>query len=114
MMFDKELMKQLTTIPAEDRAKWFEERDKLEQLASEMNRLNVKEMVPKYGIVRVIRVLAATIKHAPQDYDADVVEMASWVPPVRAGRDAEMWFCSTIHRAYVQDLFRQYANLRKL
>lgn len=77
MMFDKELMKQLTTIPAEDRAKWFEERDKLEQLASEMNRLNVKEMVQKYGIVRVIRVLAATIKHAPQDYDADVVEMAS-------------------------------------
>ena len=114
MMFDKELMKQLTTIPAEDRAKWFEERDKLEQLASEMNRLNVKEMVPKYGIVRVIRVLAAPIKHAPQDYDADVVEMAGWVPPVRAGRDAEMWFCSTIHRAYVQDLFRQYANLRKL
>ena len=49
-----------------------------------------------------------------QDYDADVVEMAGWVPPVRAGRDAEMWFCSTIHRAYVQDLFRQYANLRKL
>ena len=47
MMFDKELMKQLTTIPAEDRAKWFEERDKLEQLASEMNRLNVKEMVQK-------------------------------------------------------------------
>lgn len=114
MMFDKELMKQLTTIPAEDRAKWFEERDKLEQLASEMNRLNVKEMVQKYGIVRVIRVLAATIKHAPQDYDADVVEMAGWVPPVRAGRDAEMWFCSAIHRAYVQDLFRQYANLRKL
>ena len=64
--------------------------------------------------IRVIRVLAATIKHAPQDYDADVVEMAGWVPPVRAGRDAEMWFCSTIHRAYVQDLFRQYANLRKL
>ena len=114
MMFDKELMKQLTTIPAEDRAKWFEERDKLEQLASEMNRLNVKEMVPKYGIVRVIRVLAATIKHAPQDYDADVVEMAGWIPPVRSGRNAEMWFSSTIHRAYVQDLFRQYANLRKL
>lgn len=36
MMFDKELMKQLTTIPAEDRAKWFEERDKLETLAVEM------------------------------------------------------------------------------
>jgi hypothetical protein len=68
----------------------------------------------EYGIARVIRVLAATIKHAPQDYDADVVEMASWVPPIRAGRDAERWFCSTIHRAYIQDLFRQYANLRKL
>lgn len=114
MMLDKELMKQLTTIPAEDRAKWFEERDKLEQLASEMNRLNVKDMVQKYGIARVLRVLAATIKQNPKDYDADVVEMAGWVPPVRAGRDAEMWFCSTIHRAYVQDLFRQYANLRKL
>lgn len=113
-MFDKELMKQLATIPTQNREEWFAERDKLEQLASEMNRLNVKEMVPKYGIARVIRVLAATIMHAPQDYDADVVEMASWVPPIRADRDAEIWFCSTIHRAYIQDLFRQYANLRKL
>ena len=112
MMFDKELMKQLTTIPAEDRAKWFEERDKLETLAVEMTRINAKDMVQKYGIARVLRVLAATIKQNPKDYD--VVEMAGWVPPVRAGRDAEMWFCSTIHRAYVQDLFRQYANLRKL
>jgi len=42
------------------------------------------------------------------------VEMAGWIPPVRSGRNAEMWFSSTIHRAYVQDLFRQYANLRKL
>lgn len=113
-MFDRELMRQLATIPAESRAQWREERDKLEQLASEMTRLNVQEMVPKYGIARVIRVLAATIKCSPQDYDADVVEMANWVPPIRSGRNAEMWFCSTIHRAYVQDLFRQYANLRKL
>lgn len=113
-MFDKELMRQLRTIPTENRAEWFAERDKLEALADEMTRLNVNDMVQKYGVARVMRVLAATIKHAPQDYDADVVEMAGWVPPVRAGRDAEMWFCSTIHRAYVQDLFRQYANLRKL
>lgn len=28
-MFDKELMKQLATIPAENRAEWFAERDKL-------------------------------------------------------------------------------------
>ena len=70
-MFDKELMKQLATIPT-------------------------------------------TIKQNPKDYDADVVEMAGWIPPVRFGRNAEMWFSSTIHRAYVQDLFRQYANLRKL
>ena len=60
------------------------------------------------------RVLAATIKCNPEDYDADVVEMAGWIPPVRSGRNAEMWFSSTIHRAYVQDLFRQYANLRRL
>lgn len=113
-MFDRELMRQLATIPAEDRAGWKEEREKLEALAGEMTRLNVREMVPKYGVARVLRVLAATIKHAPQDYDAGVVEMASWIPPIRAGRDAEMWFCSTIHRAYVQDLFREYANLRKL
>ena len=31
-----------------------------------------------------------------------------------SGRNAELWFCSTIHRAYIQGLFRQYANLRKL
>ena len=47
MMFDKELMKQLTTIPAEDRAKWFEERDKLETLADEMLRINAKEKEQK-------------------------------------------------------------------
>jgi hypothetical protein len=114
MMFDKELMKQLATIPTQNREEWFAERDKLETLAVEMTRINAKDMVQKYGIARVRRVLAATIKQNPKDYDADVVEMAGWVPPVRAGRDAEMWFCSTIHRAYVQDLFRQYANLRKL
>lgn len=49
-----------------------------------------------------------------------VAPMATWeivggdLPPIRAGRNAELWFCSTIHRAYIQDLFRQYANLRKL
>ena len=113
-MFDKELMKQLATIPTQTRAEWFAERDKLETLAGEMTRLNVKDMVSKYGIARVLRVLAATIKCNPEDYDADVVEMAGWIPPVRSGRNAEMWFSSTIHRAYVQDLFRQYANLRRL
>ena len=95
-MFDKELMKQLTTIPVQNREEWFAERDKLETLAVEMTRINAKDMVQKYGIARVLRVLAATIKQNPNDYDA------------------EMWFSSTIHRAYVQDLFRQYANLRKL
>lgn len=113
-MFDRELMRQLATIPAEDRAGWKEEREKLEALAGEMTRLNVREMVPKYGVARVLRVLAATIKQSPNEYDADVVEMASWIPPIRVGRNAEAWFCSTIHRAYVQGLFREYANLRKL
>lgn len=113
-MFDKELMKQLATIPTQNREEWFAERDKLETLAVEMSRINAKDMVQKYGIARVLRVLAATIKQNPNDYDADVVEMAGWIPPVRSGRNAEMWFSSTIHRAYVQDLFRQYANLRKL
>lgn len=113
-MFDRELMRQLATIPAEDRAGWKEEREKLEALADEMTRLNVREMIPKYGVARVLRVLAATIKQSPNEYDADVVEMASWIPPIRAGRNAEAWFCSTIHRAYVQSLFREYANLRKL
>lgn len=113
-MFDRELMRQLATIPAEDRAGWRAEREKLEALAGEMTRLNVREMVPKYGVARVLRVLAATIKQSPNEYDSDVVEMASWIPPVRAGRNAEVWFRSTIHRAYVQELFREYANLRKL
>ena len=86
MMFDKELMKQLATIPTQNREEWFAERDKLETLAVEMTRINAKDMVQKYGIARVLRVLAATIKQNPKDYDADVVEMAGWVPPVRAGR----------------------------
>ena len=68
-MFDKELMKQLATIPAENRAEWFAERDKLHALAAEMNRLNADEMVIKYGVARVIRVLAATIKCCPDEYD---------------------------------------------
>lgn len=81
-MFDKELMKQLTTIPVQNREEWFAERDKLETLAVEMTRINAKDMVQKYGIARVLRVLAATIKQNPNDYDADVVEMAGWIPPV--------------------------------
>lgn len=113
-MFDKELMKQLATIPTQNRTEWFAERDKLEALASEMTRLNVKEMISKYGIARVLRVLAATIKCNPKDYDTDAVQMANWVPPIRSGRNAETWFCSTIHRIYVQDLFYKYAKLRKV
>ena len=80
-MFDKELMKQLATIPTQNREEWFAERDKLEALAVEMTRINAKDMVQKYGIARVLRVLAATIKQNPKDYDADVVEMAGWIPP---------------------------------
>ena len=71
-------------------------------------------MIPKYGIARVLRVLAATIKQSPMEYDSDVVTMANWIPPSGLAETPELWFCSTIHRAYIQDLFRQYANLRKL
>ena len=104
-MFDCDLMKQLATIPAENRAEWFAERDKLSALAKEMDRLNADDMVKKYGVARVIRVLAATIKHCPEEYDASVVCMAYWVPPIRSGRNAEEWFHSTMHRAYVQSPF---------
>lgn len=113
-MFDKELMKQLDTIPAENRVEWFAERDKLSALAKEMDRLNVDDMVKKYGVARVIRVLAATIKCCPEEYDPSVVRMAHWVPPIRSGRNAEEWFHSTMHRAYVQSFFLKYANLRRL
>lgn len=113
-MFDRELMSQLATIPTENRERWFSEKKKLEALAAEMTRMNIQEMVPKYGIARVIRVLAATIKHAPDEYDSDVVIMASLVPPIRSSRNAEEWFCSSMHRAYVQTFFREYANLMKL
>ncbi|CDC28384.1 unknown [Faecalibacterium sp. CAG:82] len=112
-MFDKELMRQLRTIPTENRAEWFAERDKLEALADEMTRLNVNDMVQKYGVARVMRVLAATIKCNPEDYDAKAVAMAHWIPPIRLGRNFEIRFCSTIHRIYVQDLFYKYAELRK-
>lgn len=112
-MFDKELMNQLATIPAENRAEWFAERDKLSALAKELNRLNVDNMVKKYGVARVIRVLSATIKCCPEEYDHSVVRMAYWVPPIRSGRNAEEWFCSTMHRAYVQSLFLKYADLRR-
>ena len=111
-MFDCDLMKQLATIPAENRAEWFAERDKLSALAKEMDRLNADDMVKKYGVARVIRVLAATIKHCPEEYDASVVCMAYWVPPIRSGRNAEEWFHSTMHRAYVQRLFLKYAEPR--
>lgn len=111
-MFDCDLMKQLATIPAENRAEWFAERDKLSALAKEMNRLNADDMVKKYGVARVIRVLATTIKHCPEEYDASVVCMAYWVPPIRSGRNAEEWFHSTMHRAYVQSLFLKYAEPR--
>lgn len=113
-MFDRELMRQLATIPTENREQWFSEKKKLETLAAEMTRMNIQEMVPKYGIARVIRVLAATIKCCPEEYDPSAIRMAYWVPPVRSGRNAEEWFCSTMHRAYVQSLFLKYANLRKL
>ena len=113
-MFDRELMRQLATIPSEDRAGWIAERKKLEALAGKMTRLNVEEMIPKYGIARVLRVLAATIKQSPTEYDSAAVAMANWIPPIRAGRNAEEWFCSTMHRAYVQGIFLKYANLRKL
>lgn len=113
-MFDRELMCQLATIPTENRERWFSEKKKLEALAAEMTRMNIQEMVPKYGIARVIRVLAATIKCCPEEYDPSAIRMAYWVPPVRSGRNAEEWFCSTMHRAYVQSLFLKYANLRKL
>lgn len=111
-MFDRELMNQLATIPAENRAEWFAERDKLSALAKEMNRLNIDNMVKKYGVARVIRVLAATIKCCPEEYDRSVVRMAYWVPPIRSGRNAEEWFHSTMHHAYVQSLFLKYAELR--
>lgn len=113
-MFDRELMRQLATIPTENRERWFSEKKKLEALAAEMTRMNIQEMVPKYGIARVIRVLAATIKCCPEEYDPSAIRMAYWVPPVLSGRNAEEWFCSTMHRAYVQSLFLKYANLRKL
>lgn len=113
-MFDRELMRQLATIPTENREQWFSEKKKLEALAAEMTRMNIQEMVPKYGIARVIRVLAATIKCCPEEYDPSAIRMAYWVPPVRSGRNAEEWFCSTMHRAYVKSLFLKYANLRKL
>lgn len=111
-MFDRDLMKQLATIPAENRAEWFVERDKLSALAKEMNRLNADDMVKKYGIARVIRILAATIKRCPEEYDTSVVCMAYWVPPIRSGRNAEEWFCSAMHCAYVQSLFLKYAEPR--
>ena len=102
------------TLPAENRVEWFAERDKLSALAKEMDRLNVDDMVKKYGVARVIRVLAATIKCCPEEYDPSVVRMAHWVPPIRSGRNAEEWFHSTMHRAYVQSFFLKYANLRRL
>ena len=112
-MFDKELMKQVATIPTSEKKRWFAERPLLEECASRMTRLNVNEMIREFGVARVMRVLAATIKRNPKEYDADIVEMANWIPPVRSGQDAEMWFTSNIHRKYVQDIFRKYAELRK-
>lgn len=113
-MFDRELMRQLATIPSEDRAGWIAERKKLEALAGEMTRLNVEEMIPKYGIARVLRVLAATIKKSPMEYDSDAVAMANWIPPIRAGRNAEEWFCSTMHRGVCAGNFFEVCKSQKV
>ena len=47
-----------------------------------------------------------------EEYDPSVVRMAHWVPPIRFGRNAEEWFHSTMHRAYVQSFFLKYAEPR--
>lgn len=111
-MFDRDLMKQLATIPAENRAEYFEELHKLRALAKEMDRLNADEMVMKYGVARVIRVLAATILCCPEEYDLSVVRMAHWVPRLRPRWNAEERFRVAMHCAYVQSLFLKYAEPR--
>lgn len=90
----------------------IEERDHLSRLANTINRYNVNNCIMQFGVARVFRVLAATIKRNPSEYDSEVVAVARQVPPLKPGRDWESWFFCPMHRMLVQENFMEIARLR--
>ena len=89
----------------------FKERDRLEEIANGMTRLNVQAYIKQYTAPRVVRVLAAKIKANPDDYSTAAKITARKVPPMCSGWDAEKFFeHSAIHRIYLEEIFMTLAK----
>ena len=98
------------TMKKENRER-FKERDRLEEIANGMTRLNVQAYIKQYTAPRVVRVLAAAIKANPDDYSTTAKITASKVPPMCSGWDAEKFFNHTaIHRIYLEEIFMTLAK----
>lgn len=89
----------------------FKERDRLEEIAKGMTRMNVQAYIKQYTAPRVVRVLAAAIKENPDDYSTAAKITARKVPPLCSGWDAEKFFDhSAIHRIYLEEIFMTLAK----
>lgn len=89
----------------------FKERDRLEEIAKGMTRMNVQAYIKQYTVPRVLRVLAAAIKANPDNYSTAAGLTARKVPPLCSGWDAERFFNnSTIHRIYLEEIFMMLAK----
>ena len=89
----------------------FKERDRLEEIAKGMTRMNVQTYIKQYTAPRVVRVLAAAIKANPHDYSKAAWLTARKVPPLCSGWDAEKFFDhSAIHRIYLEEIFMTLAK----
>lgn len=89
----------------------FKERDRLEEIAKGMTRMNVQAYIKQYTAPRVVRVLAATITAHPDEYTTAAWLTARKVPPLCSGWDAEKFFDhSAIHRIYLEEIFMTLAK----
>lgn len=89
----------------------FKERDRLEEIAKGMTRMNVQAYIKQYTAPRVVRVLAAAIKENPDNYSTAAWLTARKVPSLCNGWDAERFFNnSTIHRIYLEEIFMTLAK----
>ena len=89
----------------------FKERDRLEEIAKGMTRMNVQAYIKQYTAPRVVRVLAATITAHPDEYTTAAWLTARKVPPLCSGWDAEKFFDhSAIHRIHLEEIFMTLAK----
>ena len=86
----------------------------LENLSLKINRLNIDDMVKKYGVSRVIRVLAARILADYHDFDTDAIAIARLVPKLMEERKFERRFSgAVIHPAYAEAIFLSLVRLQE-